>query len=115
MKTLDRALAWLLVPLGLLHIGVSLVLMSRNLNPASIWFFAGGLVVIFGAFLNLIRTHHPDKIIALTTFIANLLLVVLAILLCWVVRHDLARNPQVVVFAVLVAVELLFSLRQWFR
>jgi uncharacterized membrane protein len=112
LKTLDRVFAWLLLALGLPHIGVSMVLMSRNLNPSSIWFFAGGLAVIFGAFLNLIRTHHRDKIIALVTSIANLLLVVLAILLCWIVRHDLKANPQVAAFVLLAVVELLFSIRQ---
>lgn len=115
MKTLDRVFAWLLVAVGLLHTGVSMVLMSRNLNPASIWFFAGGLAVIFGAFLNLIRSHRPDKLIAVVAVIANLLLVVLGILLYWIVRHDLKRNPQVAVFLLLAAVELLFSLRQWLR
>lgn len=115
MKTLDRVLAWLMLAVGLLHTGVSMVLMSRNLNVAAIWFFAGGLAVIFGAFLNLIRTRHSDKIIALTTSITNLLLVVLAALLGWIVRHDLKGNPQVIVFALLAVIELLFSLRQWLR
>jgi hypothetical protein len=115
LKILDRVLAWLLLAVGLLHTGVSMVLMSRNLNTASAWFFAGGLAVIFGAFLNLIRAHHPDKIIALTTLIANLLLLVLGILLCWIVRHELTRNPQVVVFVLLAGVEFLFSFRQWLR
>lgn len=115
MKTLDRVFAWLLLALGLLHTGVGIVLISRNLDLASTWFFAGGLALIFGAFLNLIRTHHPDKIIALTTFVANLLLVVLAALLCWILRHDLKRNPQVALFVLLSVAELLFSLRQWLR
>ena len=115
MKTLDRVFAWLMFALGLLHTGVSMVVMSRNLNLASAWFFAGGLALIFGAFLNLIRIHHPDRIIALTTFIANFLLVVLAVLLCWIVRHDLKTNPQVAAFALLAVGELLFSARQWFR
>lgn len=115
MKTLDRVFAWLLLVFALLHISASMALMSRELNLFSAWFFGGGLAIVFGALLNLIRTRHPDKIIALTAFIANLLLVFLAVLLCWILRHDLKANPQAAIFLPLPVVELLFSLKQWLR
>jgi hypothetical protein len=116
MKTLDRVLAWILLAFGLLHTAVSVVLISRNLNLESAWFFAGGLAVIFGAFLNLIRAHRPeDTMIARTSVLANLLLLILAVLLCWVLRHHLMANPQAAVFVPLILLELLFSVRQWLR
>lgn len=116
MKTLDRVLAWALLVFGLLHTTGSVVLMWRTLNLDSAWFFAGGLAVIFGAFLNLIRTYRPtDSMIARTSVLTNLLLLILSLLLGWVLRHDLKANPQAVVFVPLVALELLFSVRQWLR
>jgi hypothetical protein len=116
MKTLDRVLAWVLLVFGLLHTVGSLFLMSKNLNLDSAWFFSGGLAVIFGAFLNLIRTYRPtDSMIARTSVLANLLLLILSGLLCWVLRYDLKANPQAAVFVPLVALEFLFSVRQWLR
>jgi hypothetical protein len=116
MKTLDRVLAWVLLVFGLLHTTGSVVMMSKTLNLDSAWFFSGGLAVIFGAFLNLIRTYRPtDSAIARTSALANLLLLILSGLLCWVLRHDLQRNPQAVVFIPLVALEFVFSVRQWSR
>jgi hypothetical protein len=116
MKTLDRVLGWALLVFGCLHIAVSVFLMSKNLTLNSAWSFAGGLALIFGAFLNLIRAYRPpDNVIARISVLANLLLLVLAALLCWIVRHDLRQNPQVVVFVPLVGIELLLSARQWSR
>jgi hypothetical protein len=115
MKVFDRVTAWALLALGCLHTVGAVVLMSRNLNLDSAWFFSGGLAVIFCAFLNLIRSSRLDRTIARTSFLANLLLLILAVLLCWALRHDLKQNPQAIVLAGLVAVELLFSARQWSR
>lgn len=116
MKMLDRILAWLLLVLGCLHTAGAVVLMSKNLNLDSAWFFSGGLAVIFGAFLNLIRVYRPpDNTIARISVVANLLLLVLAALLCWVLRHDLKQNPQAVVLVSVMILELFLSARQWSR
>jgi hypothetical protein len=116
MKTFDRVVAWIILAFGLLHSAVGVVLMSRNLTIEAIWFFAGGLAIIFCVFLNLIRTYRPtDKMIARLSVLANLLLLGLSLLLVGALRHDLKANPQAAVFVPLVAVELLFSVRQWFR
>jgi hypothetical protein len=116
MKTLDRFLAWTLLVFGCLHIAASAVLMSRNLSVETVWSFSGGLAIIFGAFLNLIRAYRPpDKVVARTSVLANLLLLILAALLCWVLRHDLKENPQAVMFVPLVVMELFLSARQWSR
>lgn len=116
MKTLDRVFGWTLLVFGCLHTTGSVFLMAKSLNLDSAWFFSGGLAVIFGAFLNLIRCYRPpDSLVARISVLANLLLLVLAALLCWVLRHDLRQNPQAAVFVPLVGIELLFSVRQWSR
>jgi hypothetical protein len=121
MKTLDRILTWTLLALGSLHTAVGVALMSKTLSLNSVWFFGGGLAVIFGAFLNLVRSYRPpDKLVLRTSALANLLLLVLAVILMWMVRHGLKQNPQVIVFIALVAAELLFSVKQfpvkqWFQ
>jgi len=116
MKVLDRVLGWALLVLGCVHTTGSVFLMSKNLNFDSAWFFSGGLAVIFGAFLNLIRAYRPpDRVIARISVLANLLLLILAALLCWVLRHDLRQNPQAIVLVLVVGMELLLSARQWSR
>ena len=116
MKSLDRAFAWILLTFGSLHTAAGVALMSKTLSLDSAWFFGGGLAVIFGAFLNLVRAYRPpDKLVLRTSVLANLLLLVLAVILVWVLRHDLKQNPQAVVFIPLAVAELLFSVKQWLR
>jgi hypothetical protein len=116
MKTLDRVFGWVLLVLGCIHTTGSVFLMSKNLNFDSAWFFSGGLAVIFGAFLNLIRAYRPpDHVVARIGVVANLLLLILSGLLCWVLRHDLRQNPQAVVLFAVVGIEFLLSARQWSR
>ncbi len=113
MKTLDRVLGWVLLAFGLLHTAAAVARMSKTLNLDSAWFFSGGLALIFGAFLNLLRSYRRDTAIARTSVVANVLLMILAVILCWVLRHELQQNPQAAAFVPLVALELLFSVRQW--
>jgi hypothetical protein len=115
MRTVDRILGWTLLAFGLLHTIGGIFQMSRNLNLDTSWFFSGGLAIIFCAFLNLVRAQREDKMIARTSVIANLMLVILSVLLCWVLRPDLKTNPQAVVLLLLAILELLFSVRQWLR
>ena len=116
MKTLDRVLAWALLALGCLHTAGGVVLMLKSLSLDSAWFFSGGLAVIFCAFLNLIRAYRPlDPLVPKMSSVANLLLLVLATLLGWVLRHDLKQNPQAIVLVAIVVLELLLSVRQWSR
>jgi hypothetical protein len=116
MKTLDRVLAWALLALGCVHTAGGVAMMLKNLNLDSAWFFSGGLAVIFCAFLNLVRAYRPpDKAVTRTSALANLLLLVLTVLLCWVLRHNLKQNPQAVVLVSVVVLEFFLSARQWFR
>lgn len=114
MKTFDRVVAWTTLAFALLHTAASVVLISRGLTLEAAWFFSGGLAIIFGVFLNLIRSYRPaDRLIARTSILANLLLVVLSVLLVIALRHNLKPNPQAVVYVVLASLQLLLSARQW--
>ena len=116
MKTLDRVFAWALLVLGSLHTAGSVVLMSKTLSLDSAWFFSGGLAMIFCAFLDLIRAYRPpDRLVAKISAVANLFLLVLAMLLAWALRDHLKQNPQAIVLVIIVVVELLLSARQWSR
>lgn len=116
MKTTDRIFAWIVMLFGCIHLAVTFVL-HKTFNVEAIWFFSGGLVLIFGALLNLVRIARPgDRLLARTSAFANLLLVALfGIATPWLLRGDLKQNPQVIVVAVATAAEFGFSLRQCFR
>ena len=116
MKTTDRIFAWVLLVLGCGHCAVAFVVL-KSLSIEAIWFFSGGLAVIFGALLNLLRIARPDERLAVrVSALANLLLfAVFAVAFPWLVHRDLTRNPQVIVVAIAVAAEFGFSLRQWLR
>lgn len=116
MKTTDRIFAWVPLVLGCVHCAMSFVL-HRALNLDTIWFLSGGLVLIFGALLNLMRIARPhDRLLARASALANLLLLtVFVAAVPWLLRHELKQNPQVVVLAIAVAMEFGFSLRQCFR
>ncbi len=116
MKMIDRLLAWVVLVLGCVHCAVTFVV-HKSLTVEAIWFVSGGLVMIFGALLNLVRIARPDdRLPAWASAVANLLLLpVFVAAVPWLLRHQLKQNPQVIVLAIAVAAELGFSLRQCFR
>jgi intracellular septation protein A len=89
----------------------------KSLAMEAIWFFSGGLAMIFGALLNLVRIARPDdRLAARVSALANLLLfAVFVVATTWLLRRELKQNPQVIVVAIAIAGELAFSLRQCFR
>jgi intracellular septation protein A len=116
MKMIDRILAWVLLVLGCVHCAVTFVV-HKTFTVEAIWFLSGGLVLIFGALLNLVRIARPDdRLLARAGALANLLLFALfGIATPWLLHRDLKQNPQVIVVAIAAAGELAFSLRQCFR
>ena len=116
MKTTDQIFAWIVLLLGCVHCAVTFVV-HKTFTVEAIWFVSGGLVLIFGALLNLVRIARPDdRLLARASALANLLLFALfGIAMVWLLRGDLKQNPQVIVVAIAIAVELGFSLRQCFR
>lgn len=116
MRTADRIFAWIVLLLGCVHCAVTFVV-HKTFTVEAIWFVSGGLVLIFGALLNLVRNARPDdRLPARASALANLLLfVVFGIAMVWLLRGDLKQNPQVIVVAIAIAAELGFSLKQCFR
>lgn len=116
MKTTDRICAWIVLVLGCVHCAVTFVV-HKSLTVEAIWFVSGGLVMIFGALLNLVRIARPDdRLLACVSALANLLLfVVFVAAVPWLLRHEFKQNPQVIVLAIAVAGEFGFSLKQCFR
>ena len=116
MKTADRIFAWIVLLLGCVHCAVTFVV-HKALTVEAIWFVSGGLVLIFGALLNLVRIARPgDRLLARASALANVLLFALFVIAVpWLLRHALKQNPQIIVAAIAIAAELGFSLRQCFR
>ena len=116
MKTLDRIFAWVILVLGCTHCAVTFVL-HKSFTVETIWFLSGGLAMIFGALLNLVRIARlDDKLAARVSALANLLLFALfAVATPWLLHRELKGNPQVIVVAIAITAELVFSLRQCFR
>jgi hypothetical protein len=116
VKTTDLIFAWIVLLLGCIHVFVTFVV-QKIFTVETIWFVSGGLVLIFGALLNLVRIARlNDKLLARASALANLLLfALLGIATPWLLHRDLKQNPQVIVAAIAVAAEFGFSLRQCFR
>jgi len=116
MKTTDLIFAWIVLVLGCTHCVVTF-LVQKSFTVEAIWFFSGGLVLIFGALMNLVRIARPDdKLPAQVSALANLLLFALFVVaMPWLLHSALKHNPQVIVVAIAIAAELFFSLRQCFR
>lgn len=73
MKRLHRITAYLLIALGLVHIGFA---NFGNFTERSLWFVGAGLAAIFGGFLNLVLTRAAgDAMIRTLCHAANVLLV----------------------------------------
>jgi hypothetical protein len=108
--------ACILLLLGCVHCALTFAV-HKIFTVEAIWFVSGGLVLIFGALLNLVRIARPDdKLLARASALANLLLFALfGIAMPWLLHRDLKQNRQVIVVAIAVAAEFGFSLEQCSR
>ena len=108
MKVLDWICAVVVLALGVVHCALTPVL-YRTFSLAALWFFAAGLALIFAGMLNVLRLKSVGSPLAGTfALIANACL--LAFVLLFALKINLAHNPQGVVLIVALAGELLFSL-----
>ncbi|HEY7403222.1 MAG TPA: hypothetical protein VIB39_06855 [Candidatus Angelobacter sp.] len=112
MKTVDRVFAWILLLLGCIHCAATFVV-HKTLTLDAVWFISGGLVMILGALLNLVRiARTEDRLVVRVSLLANLLqFAVFVVVVPWVLRNDIRQNPQVIAVGVAVAAELFFSLK----
>jgi len=88
-------------------VGLAPVFRSR-LDIAGMWFLSGGLMLIFLALLNLVRTGSAGAAARWAALGANIL--ALAFVLGLVPLAPLRQNPQVALIILLIAAATLFSL-----
>jgi len=67
MNGLYGVLPWGIIALGVLHMAATFRLYSA-LTPASLWFFNGGIVLVFAGVLNLIHRRHGARVAAIRWF-----------------------------------------------
>lgn len=110
MRILDKLIAWLLVIFGMLHAAATFMIYKR-LSIDAIWFFSGAIAIWFAAALNLLRISYADRVPALrwVALAGNLMMLALDVVIAAAI--SLHGNPQVTVLAVLLLLEIAFSLR----
>jgi len=67
MNILYGLLPWGIIALGSVHMAATWRL-YHELTPASLWFFNGGIVLVFTGVLNLINRHHGARVFAIRRF-----------------------------------------------
>lgn len=108
MKRIDRICAGAIFLLGIAH-----CLMAGEADTARLWYFSGGLAVLFAAMLNLLRIRNGYAVKGLRMFCiaANVMLTVftasLMVSIGWV---RTVENPAILVLLGLLVVETGFSL-----
>lgn len=105
MRGLMKVLTGLAVALGLVHLGLSAVMVARAWGLDTLWFAGSGLAILVAALINIvmIRATQIDRVQAAVWLVANLTLTGF-FGLAWL----LLKEPQVIVgglvFAMLSAV-----------
>ena len=113
MNRFDRASAWLLFGIGLLHCSVTFII-AESPTETALWFFSGGLALIYCAVLNLLRVRYAAIAPGLRRACAAVNLSLLAFIFAYLAAQGLAafRNPGA---AVLVACGLAATAFSLFR
>lgn len=81
MRMLDRMLGGLLVLLGCVHNFIAAPMAYERLTTAALWFIAGGLVLWYSGFINLLRSYARgrDAPLAWLCVLTNLSLLVFVV------------------------------------
>lgn len=110
MKKFDLVLAWLMILLGVLHLGAAWISI-RGFAVGAIWGYVGGVAIIQAGLLNLIRQSSPRGLPRAASVISNILITILLISVGWTQVTHLLHHLHFAVIAVVVIAELIFSLR----
>ena len=107
MKSLDRIVAGAIAGIGLLHIGVTPIAFSE-LNRPALWFASGGLAMLFGAALNLLRSVYGQTAPGLrwVSLAANLCMLAFAAVMASLDRARLFSPQALILFSLLLAATL---------
>lgn len=93
MRWIDYGAITLLFVLGCVHNFVAAPMSYDVLDTRALWFVTGGIVLWYGAIINLLGVRGADGAIGrLALVLSNLILVSFAILFMWV--RDSWTNPQ---------------------
>jgi len=110
LKKIDVVLAWVMILLGVLHCGAAWITI-RGFPVGALWGFAGGIALIEGGLLNVVRQGGGKGMAGFASITANILLTVLVLSMGWSQFSHLLHRPSFLVTAVVVVAELLFSFR----
>jgi len=110
VKKLDTVLAWLMVLLGVLHCGAAWI-SNKGFPIGAIWGFAGGAAILEGGLLNIARQGSGKGFTRGASIVANILLAIMLVSLGLSQVTHLLHHLNFIVVTVLVAAELIFSLK----
>ncbi len=103
-------LAWAMVLLGVLHCGAAWISI-RGFPVGAFWGFAGGVALIEGGLLNVVRQGGGKGISSVAAIAGNILLTLLVLSVGWTQFSHLLRHVNFFVVAAVVVAELLFSFK----
>lgn len=108
MKWVYRIGVYLLIILGIIH-SATTPLWFETFDWKAMWFFSGGLMVIFVGFLNIIywRNFDKDKVIKILCRLANMIMCIFII-----VYAAVDPSPQTYVAIALILVVTAASFRE---
>jgi hypothetical protein len=110
LKKIDAVLAWLMILLGVLHIGAAWITI-RGFAVGALWGFAGGAAIIEAGLLNLVRQSSPRGLARAGSIAGNLLVTVLLLSIGWNQVTHLVHHLHFFLIAAVVIAELVFSLK----
>lgn len=109
-QVLDRGTSWAILAIGVTHCLLTPILF-RELTPRAVWFFSGGLAIVYQALFNLLRLRHGRVAgIRRLSIGANLAGLGFAALMVAATGGGLWREPTSVVFLALLTAAAAFSM-----
>lgn len=110
MRLLDRLVAWAIFSVGVVHCLYTFRL-YKELSSAALWFFSGGLLLIYLAGFNLLRVRYASVAPGSRLVCLGANLAALAFAVVYATRQGAAvlRDPPSVALLVLLAVATAFS------
>jgi hypothetical protein len=110
LKKLDIVLAWIMILLGVLHCGAAWITI-KGFPIGALWGFAGGVALLEGGLLNVVRQGGGKGMAGFASITANVLLTILLLSVGWNQFSHLVHHLHFFVVATVVVAELLFSFR----
>jgi hypothetical protein len=113
MERLDRLTACLILGIGVLHCGVTFLL-AHGFTDNALWFFSGGLAMIYCGALNLLRVHYARIApgVRAASLLVNLSMLAFILAYAFLRGPRIARNPGALLLIACAVAATGFSLRQ---